>query len=133
MAAMIEWAIAEEPFPGEATSGDRCLIKMLPGKAFVAVVDALGHGKNAAPVADMAVHLLNQHAEEPIEKIFHRCHAALSDMRGVVMSVAIFDELQNTLTWLAVGNVEGVLLREQWGKPPLRESLPLRGGVVGYR
>jgi hypothetical protein len=37
------------------------------------------------------------------------------------------------MRWLGVGNVEGWLYRGGSGTPPKRESLLLRGGVVGYR
>jgi len=59
------------------------------------------------------------------------CHGALSGTRGVVMSVASFNARDETLTWLGVGNVEGLLLRAQPTVTPRRESLLLRGGVVG--
>ena len=35
------------------------------------------------------------------------------------------------MTWLGVGNIEGRLLRADPQAQPLRESLILRGGVVG--
>lgn len=49
------------------------------------------------------------------------------------MSVASFNARDETLTWIGVGNVEGLLLRAQGTTTPRRESLLLRGGVVGGR
>jgi hypothetical protein len=37
------------------------------------------------------------------------------------------------MTWLSVGNVEGVLFRDDPTAEPARESLMLRGGVVGWQ
>ena len=37
------------------------------------------------------------------------------------------------MTWLGVGNVDGLLLRADPQTNPAHESLLLRGGVVGYQ
>jgi hypothetical protein len=37
------------------------------------------------------------------------------------------------MSWLGVGNVEGALYRRDQSLRPARESLLLRGGVVGFR
>jgi len=41
--------------------------------------------------------------------------------------------LDSTLTWLGVGNVEGVLLRDSPSVNPRVEAMRLRPGVAGYR
>ena len=46
------------------------------------------------------------------------------------MSIASLDAERQTMTWLAVGNVEGVLIRPGTAK---RESILMRGGIVGHR
>jgi hypothetical protein len=48
------------------------------------------------------------------------------------MSLASFNDRDDTMTWIGVGNVEGVLLRAQPTPGAPRESVLLRGGVVGY-
>ena len=47
------------------------------------------------------------------------------------MSVVAFNGRDETMTWVGVGTVEGVLLRAYATMSPRRESLLLRGGVVG--
>lgn len=47
------------------------------------------------------------------------------------MSVAHFNSAEGTVTWLGVGNVEGVLLHRDAYGTVTQEVLPLRGGVVG--
>jgi hypothetical protein len=49
------------------------------------------------------------------------------------MSLASFSAQLQAMTWIGVGNVEGLLLRADAHARPSRESLPLRSGVVGYR
>jgi phosphoserine phosphatase RsbX len=128
---LIEWAVAELVLPGQTESGDRYLVTPTPDGALVAVVDGLGHGAEAAEAAKAAVRSLERHAHEPIIPLIRNCHRSLAGTRGVVMSVAAFDARAETVTWVGVGNVEGVLLRAQATTPLGRESLLLRGGVVG--
>jgi negative regulator of sigma-B (phosphoserine phosphatase) len=97
----------------------------------VAVLDGVGHGKEAARAAQTAIAYLQQlEGESPIA-LFQRCHEQLRSMRGVVMSLASFCANDNTMTWLGVGNVEGVLLHRQFHVLPGQELLLLRPGVLG--
>jgi hypothetical protein len=50
-----------------------------------------------------------------------------------VISIASFCADTGTMTWLGVGNVEGILFRADTTTAGARESLLLRGGVVGYQ
>src|SRR5438067_1235314 len=52
---------------------------------------------------------------------------------ALAMSVAAISGEGHTMSWLGVGNVEGSLFRRSEGSRPSRESLLLRGGVVGYQ
>jgi serine/threonine protein phosphatase PrpC len=47
------------------------------------------------------------------------------------MSLAVFNTNENTITWLGVGNVEGVLFRRQNHVLPGQESLLQRNGILG--
>ena len=132
-AALIDWAVAGSVLPGQSESGDQHLVTTTRDGALVAVVDGLGHGVEAAAAARAAVRSLERHGVQTTTMIslLKGCHGALSGTRGVVMSVASFNARDETLTWLGVGNVEGLLLRAQPTVTPRRESLLLRGGVVG--
>jgi negative regulator of sigma-B (phosphoserine phosphatase) len=129
----IEWGIAALPLPGQGASGDGHLVKAFPNGVLVAVVDGLGHGPEAAEAAAIAIHTLENHSEQPVISLMNRCHEALRSTRGVAMSLASYTVSDSTLTWVAVGNVEGVLLRGNGRTTDERESLLLRGGVLGTR
>jgi serine/threonine protein phosphatase PrpC len=118
---------------GQAASGDRYLVKPFPDGVLVAVVDGLGHGPEAADAAALAVRELDRHAEQPVISLVKRCHEALRGTRGAVMSLASYSGRDSTMMWLGVGNVEGVLLRRSDKMHEPRESLLLRGGVLGTR
>jgi len=131
--ALIEWGVATLAHPGEVQSGDRHLVKPVGTSVLVAVVDGLGHGAEAATAAQAAVAALERHATESPVPLIERCHRALHGTRGAVMSVAVLGRSDRSMTWVGVGNVEGLLLhgdgatRSRSG----RESLVTRGGIVG--
>jgi hypothetical protein len=118
---------------GQSVSGDVHLVTPFPGGVLVAVVDGLGHGKDAVTAANLAIATLSKHAQESPVLLLQHCHEQLKGTRGVVMSLASFRAHDDLMTWVGVGDVEGVLLRGDAGANPARESLPLRGGVVGYQ
>jgi serine phosphatase RsbU (regulator of sigma subunit) len=124
--------VAARPRRGEAACGDVAVVRPFRRGALVAVIDGLGHGEEAAHAARLAAAELEAHAPESVIALIRRCHAALRGTRGVVMSLASFNAQDDTMTWLGVGNVEGLLVRAASGPEPLRETVLLRGGVVGY-
>lgn len=132
-ATLLLWGVAALTLPGQSESGDLYLVEPFEGGVLVAVVDGLGHGNDAAKAARVAVEILRTHASEQVDELVRRCHEALRSTRGVAMSLASFSLADRTMSWLGVGNVEGVLLRAGPGGHPPRERLLLRGGVVGYQ
>jgi phosphoserine phosphatase RsbX len=128
---LIDWAVAARSLQDRDASGDCYLVKVRPRSVLVAVVDGLGHGEAAAAAAALAVRTIAGHDEQSMIPYVKRCHECLRGTRGAVMSLASFSGRESTMTWLAVGNVEGVLVRSPATKDPARESLLLRGGVVG--
>jgi phosphoserine phosphatase RsbX len=130
-ASLIDWGFAIAVRAGEQESGDLHVVKPVGSDVLVAVVDGLGHGAEAAAAARAAVAVLNRHAGDPLPRLVRRCHAALVGTRGVVMSVARFDRAAATMTWLGIGNVEGVLRRADPESRPARATLLTRGGIVG--
>lgn len=141
MGPVIVSGVAMRAYPGQREAGDKHLVKPMPDGALVAVVDALGHGPDAARAAQIAIATLDAHAGADAVALVRYCHAALRKTRGVVMSLAVCAPGAGRMTWLGVGNVEAVLLRAParshgslvgWPRWP-RESLLLRGGVIGYQ
>jgi negative regulator of sigma-B (phosphoserine phosphatase) len=128
---VIEWGSAGTPFEG-GESGDAHVVVSLPNGALVGVIDGLGHGPEAAAAAQVAVETLRAHADEPVSLLVQRCHESMRMTRGAVMSLASFNATDSSVSLIGVGNVEGVLLR---GFHPAdkKETIALRGGVVGYQ
>jgi phosphoserine phosphatase RsbX len=129
----LDWGVAAQALPGEATCGDRYVMQVFPSGALVAVIDGLGHGEAAATAAEIAVRILMGHAHESVITLLNRCHEKLRASRGVVMSMASFNALEGSLTWSGVGNVEGWLRRAGGSTNASDESLLLHGGIVGIQ
>jgi phosphoserine phosphatase RsbX len=130
---LMECGVSALTLPGEDESGDLHLVQPFPGGMLLAVVDGSGHGSEAASAARIAISTLRQHACEGVITLVRRCHEQLKGTRGVVMSLASFNGVENTMTWLGVGNIEGLLLRSGPSLNPSQEALLMRAGVVGYR
>ena len=128
---VVHWGVATLALQGQSESGDLHMVRLVKDGVLIAVVDGLGHGEEAAAAARLAVATLERYAEEPPLSLLQRCHVALKGSRGVVMSVAHFDATRSTMTWLGVGNVEGVLHHADWSERSARASLITRGGIVG--
>lgn len=127
---LLDHAVAGRAQGGGETSGDLHLVRPLDRGVLVAVVDGLGHGFDAQTAARLAVATLEAAPAQEITKLVERCHSVLNRTRGAVMSLAFLDAERETITWLAVGNVEGVLVRPGALK---REAILMRGGIVGHR
>jgi phosphoserine phosphatase RsbX len=128
----IEWGVGARALHGETESGDLHLVEPFPHGVLIAVADGLGHGSDAAEAARLAVATLRQRPWDPPTSLVERCHRTLHKTRGVVLSLASINADMNVMTWLGVGNVDGTLYRAEQ-VPRERESLPHRGGVVGYQ
>jgi negative regulator of sigma-B (phosphoserine phosphatase) len=128
---LVEWGVAERRMAGEALSGDLHLVKPIENGVLVAVADGLGHGEEAAEAARLALNTVEEYSQQPLVQVMENCNRRLRETRGVVMSLALLDALGNSMEWLGVGNVEGVLVRCLPDGQPARESLLLSCGVVG--
>lgn len=130
----IDWAVCTTAYPGQMRSGDAFLVQMTAAGVLVAVVDGLGHGDEAADVAEQALASLERTAELSLVGSLTACHDALRGSRGVVMTLAVLDPERSQLAWLAVGNVDAVVLpRRRPGRTERGCAVVLRAGVVGDR
>lgn len=123
---VIAVGLATAALAGQASSGDRSVVLTFPHGAMVAVIDGLGHGKEASEAAEAAVNALATDPAAPVDELVRRCHASMRHTRGAVMTVASF--ALGSMTWVGVGNVEGLLVRNS-----SVEAVAMRGGIVGYQ
>jgi negative regulator of sigma-B (phosphoserine phosphatase) len=95
-----------------------------------AVIDGLGHGQEATLAAKKAAATIEANPLEPVAALLARCHAALAGTRGAVATLAELDGPGATLTWIGIGDVEGIVHSFRGQK---RQSLLLVPGVLGDR
>lgn len=130
---LINWSVASRPLDGQAVSGDIHVVELFDHGALLAAIDGVGHGEEARAVAEIAAAILKKSAEEAIISLVKLCHEALVRTRGAVMTLASVDTINDTVTWLGVGNVEARLFRAQANTSHPCEHVLLRGGLVGLQ
>lgn len=126
---LVEWAVVARPRHGESVSGDAGLVRVLSGGVLVAGVDGLGHGEGAAAAAARVMAVVAASEDGDVLALMERCHHALAGARGAAVSLAWLDAAASALTWLALGDVDGRLLRLRGGAG--ERALRLPGGLVG--
>jgi len=128
---MVEYGVAKRMLLGQGECGDLHLVCCNRNGVLIAAIDGLGHGEEAADASKAAAALLRSSADHAIISIIERCHEELRATRGVVLSLAFIDHEHGMMTWLGVGNVQGVLIRADAKGGNAQEMLLLRAGVVG--
>jgi phosphoserine phosphatase RsbX len=131
--AALEYGVAARPLRGHKESGDLSAVIPRPRGVLIAVADGLGHGYEAAVAAKVALVTLTEQAHRPFLELFKCCHEALIKTRGVAMSLASLECHDGAMTWLSIGNVAGLLLRDGGRGGIQREHILMRNGVVGHR
>lgn len=112
------------PAHGEIACGDAAVVRAEDGVTMVAVVDVLGHGREAAKVADTAVRFLQGARIVRATELLLGLHDALRGTRGAAASICVVRGRQ--IEGCGVGNVEIRVL----GTPM---PILLTPGIVGQR
>ena len=123
---LVDACIQGRPCVGESRSGDAGLVHVVEAVTWVLLVDALGHGNEAADIADMAVEeAAGFDADHSVEQALSRLHTRLDGTRGAAVALLRFDG--GGLSLGGVGNVEVRTLRG-----PAAPYVPMRG-ILGRR
>ena len=101
--------------------------------ALFGAIDGLGHGEPAAAAAQCASDVVHITRAEPLDDLMQHCHRALTETRGVAMTLARIDFETDTMSWSGIGNVTADLVVKHPAGAEVRSSAFLAGGIVGYR
>ena len=116
------------PMPGqEPDCGDAGLIIADEAACFVALLDVLGHGPEAAEVAGVAEAYLAGHSREALPELMQGLHEHLKGSRGLVAFLGRFELATGLLRYVGIGNIAAKV----YG-PDDPVSLLSKDGVVGY-
>jgi serine phosphatase RsbU (regulator of sigma subunit) len=124
---LIEIAVAARPHPKETVNGDASAVHWSDDVCRIAVIDGLGHGRDAAFASARAVAVLDAHPSIAPAEAIQRCHTALAGTRGAAMAVARLDPVRGELTYAGIGNIEAHL----WQTDDRRERAISYRGIVG--
>lgn len=108
--------------------GDTGVVKQYEDHCFMALIDVLGHGREAFKVAVRAeAWLLNHYEkEQDLIKMMTGLHAHLKGTRGAVVAFCRLQLSTGVLTYSGIGNIA----MRVFGSTPRR--LIAKDGIVGY-
>jgi len=106
--------------------GDAGVIKAFEGERFLALVDALGHGRAAHAVAVLAEQYLERNYREPLVTILEGLHACLRGTGGAVAAFCRLDLATGELRYTGMGNITVRVLG------PRASRFVVRDGILGY-
>jgi len=128
----VESAAFSRPKPGEDHNGDAYIDVDVGDFHLSAVVDGLGHGKEACEASDMAVEIIAANAESDLSTLMDRLHKGLRGSRGAVAALMRFEENGRSMQYIGLGNIDmhstnpeirpisyGGILGHNWRKPKL--------------
>ncbi|MDH5366014.1 MAG: SpoIIE family protein phosphatase [Cyclobacteriaceae bacterium] len=107
---MIEYFTYIKPLINEDECGDICLMLDSEDVFFAALIDVLGHGKEAQILALRSIEIIENNYFDDIQKIVDVLHEKINRSRGLVGSFVQINKKTAELTYLGVGNVSGILL-----------------------
>ena len=114
--------------PGENLNGDTYLVNHISAsKTIAAVIDGLGHGKEAHIASQMAKEQLLLRPELPVDALMEHIHKGIRATRGGVVGLILADTENNIISFSGIGNIEGFLCSE--GN---KKNLLSFGGIVGH-
>jgi phosphoserine phosphatase RsbX len=97
-----------QPHPDETICGDSCGYWQHHDSYWLAMVDGLGHGKEAAIASSRAIECIERNLNGSCVEIFRLCDEALYATRGVAMALAQVDRQSGRAKVAAVGNIRVV-------------------------
>ncbi|MGE5396576.1 MAG: SpoIIE family protein phosphatase [Chitinophagales bacterium] len=110
----------------DAECGDLAIIKEEDQHCFMALIDVLGHGKDARRVALIASNYIESCYDKDLLDIMSGLHSQLKGTRGAVAALVSFDISSNEIHYVGIGNITVRL----YGHKP--SKLVPKDGVIGY-
>ena len=114
--------------PGEKLNGDCYVVNHIsPTKTVAAVIDGLGHGKEAHLASQLAREQIVLKANQPVDMLLQHMNAGTRGTRGLVASIVSIDTDNNKMQFSGIGNIEGFIVSSNEKK-----NLLSYGGIIGH-
>jgi anti-sigma regulatory factor (Ser/Thr protein kinase)/serine/threonine protein phosphatase PrpC len=125
---MLEIGAASRCKPGEILNGDSYVVSHVkPHLCIAAVLDGLGHGKEANMASQLAREQIILKSELPLDALMQHIHRSLRGTRGSTIGLMRLDTKLRKLTFSGIGNIESFLLTSDE-----KRSLLSFGGIMGH-
>ena len=119
---------ASRCIPGEILNGDSYVISNLsPVKTIAAIIDGLGHGKEAHLASTIIKEQILHKSELPLTDLINYAHQAARGTRGAVIGLIFINIEISKLYFVGIGNIEGFIVT-----PTGKKSLISFGGILGH-
>jgi len=119
---------ASRCYPGEQLNGDAFLVNNVSAHVCItAVIDGLGHGKEANLAAELVKENILLKSNLPLDSLMNHIHHAIKGTRGAVIGLARINTETNRLSFSGIGNIEGFILTKVEKK-----TLLSFGGIIGH-
>ncbi|MEH6591809.1 MAG: SpoIIE family protein phosphatase [Halioglobus sp.] len=102
--ASLDVAFAIRPCLGESVSGDAAVVKSIESGLFVAIVDVLGHGSEAAELGCEIEAYLTRYACSDVAGLMKRLHQKLKGSRGAAVGMCFIETTGHQIEYTGVGN-----------------------------
>lgn len=103
-------AMRAMPSTDDAPSGDLGLVRQIDSRQLLALVDGLGHGRNAHEIASQAcAEIERRDPEEPLDRMMEALMRRFRGGRGFVAVLCRIDPASDALEFCGIGNVNGRL------------------------
>jgi len=124
----LDYFLALRPCAGGSPDecGDTGVIREFDNKVFMAIVDVLGHDKDASLVAETCKDFLAKNHRKNLIEIMEGLHGCVNRSRGVAVGLCVLDLDSGELRYIGVGNIGA----RKFGSSTA--SILSRSGVVGY-
>jgi anti-sigma regulatory factor (Ser/Thr protein kinase) len=99
------WSAVSRPAPHEVRCGDGWRVAERPGEFTLMMVDGLGHGMDAAVVADEAGDVFDADPFAPLPTVLQNAGVRLQKTRGGAMAVVRVDGRNRVARFVGVGNI----------------------------
>jgi len=111
----------------EDECGDTGVVREIGDRCFLALIDALGHGKEAHETALLAEHYVSENCGRELVNVMQGLHLHLKGTRGAVAALGVLNQRTGNLRYVGVGNITSKI----YGAQPYH-FVP-QDGIVGYK
>ncbi|MEO8242646.1 MAG: SpoIIE family protein phosphatase [bacterium] len=127
----INWTVAEAKKHPDQPSGDGYVIQRRSDQVLFAVADGTGSGWSAAEATQDCLTELDSPHNQGLEADFQRCHLRLQGGRGAALGLVGVEPETAMMTWAAVGDIHGLLLRGDCRHRVRQAGMLQRPGTIG--